>query len=123
VTRAKKILIGVAAGLGCIVFFVVAFMLGRGCAPKPDPELVLVTPPDAGEEGRAIDARLDAAVEQHEEAVRVIERRIVLERDAHQDRLDEEERAVRARGRAATASWLQDFNASLHDAGVSDAGP
>jgi hypothetical protein len=122
VTRVQRILIAVAASIGVIVFFVIAFMVGRGCAPEPEPDLVIVTPPDGGEAARVIEERLDAAVVQHAEEVRVIERRIIVQRDTRAAQIEAEERAVRARGREALAAWLAEFNERLRDAGVTDGG-
>lgn len=121
-TKARQILVLIASVLGAIVITAACFMIVRSCEPEPEPALVVVTPPDGGAAAVAIETRLDAAVAEHVEEVRVIERRVIVERVSNEARLLEQERAVRARGRAATADWLADFSRELRSDGGIDGG-
>lgn len=90
----------------------------RGCQPEPTPEpAIIVVAPDGGQDAVDIEDRLDAAVVEHAEEVRVIERTIIVRRVEFERARDAEESEVRAQGRDALAAWLDDFGRTVGDAG------
>lgn len=106
-SRAKLVLLGVAAGVLLIVAFVGGIQCSRACAPAP--EVPIAVGIDAGPGEAEIAARLEAERTKAAEQVAEIERR----RAEEIRRLDETARAeyeeVREQGPEAVASWLDDW--------------
>lgn len=108
--------LSVVGGIALLVLAVVlAFYVGRGCAPEPEP-----LPPsgiDAGPGEAEIAARLDAAVQHAEAELARIEREHAEEIAAFDDAQREKYETVREGGPEAVDAFIRDFNRRLRDAG------
>lgn len=116
----KELLAVWVAGIGGIglvlLVAVLAFYVGRGCSPSPQPVEDLGI--DAGPGEAEIGARLDAALREAEEEIRRIEVEHEADIAAFEANQRDKFETVRAEGPEALARWFSDFNRRLRDGGT-----
>jgi len=111
---AAPFIVGTASAV--LFFLVLAFFVGRGCAPTPQPVESLEIDAEAGE--AAIAGTLDEAARAHDEELA----RVELERAATIASFSMEQRAkydaIRQQGEDAVSDYIVTFNRSrFRDAG------
>lgn len=111
-----SVALAVVGGVAVLVLAVVlAFFVGRGCTPEPEPPILIDI--DAGPGEREIAARLDAAVQHAQAELDRIEREHAAEIAAFDEAQRRKYEAVREGGPEAADAFIRDFNRRLRDEG------